>query len=274
MPFFRSLLLAFAVPVLLAAVQDQSKTASLEPELTEEEMKQFLRTAKVVRNKTTDKGITRPHRLTLDNGRLTHDAAFQSVDVTKTIERFENGTTEFGFRDTFHFNIAAYELARLLGLGDMMPVTVERTWAGKKGAMSWWLPTKMDEEERLKGKIEPPDSEAWNRQMYRKRVFAELVYDVDPNLTNLLIGENWEVYMIDFTRAFRLYEKVSNPKNLNHCDRQLLERLRLLNKNEIRRATNRHLRDAEIKALLKRRDKIVEYIERLVKEKGEGAVIY
>jgi hypothetical protein len=29
----------------------------------------------------------------------------------------------------------------------------------------------------------------WNNQMYKVRVFDQLVYDDDPNLTNVLIGQ-------------------------------------------------------------------------------------
>jgi hypothetical protein len=39
--------------------------------------------------------------------------------------------------------------------------------------------------------------------MYRIRVFDELVYDRDPNLTNVLIGEDWTVWRVDFSRAFQ-----------------------------------------------------------------------
>jgi hypothetical protein len=28
----------------------------------------------------------------------------------------------------------------LLGLEDMLPVCVERSWQGKPGSLSWWLP--------------------------------------------------------------------------------------------------------------------------------------
>ena len=37
-------------------------------------------------------------------------------------------------------NIAAYRLAELLGIDDMLPVYVERSWAGNPGSISWWLP--------------------------------------------------------------------------------------------------------------------------------------
>jgi len=35
------------------------------------------------------------------------------------------------------------------------------------------------------------------------RVFSQLVYDTDRNLGNVLISEDWHLWMIDFTRAFR-----------------------------------------------------------------------
>jgi hypothetical protein len=254
--------------------QDQTQATEVKPKLSEEEMRQFLLTAKVIKSKETSKGITRPRKLTLSDGKLTHDAGFQVIDEFKNVMKFDDGTIEINFQDTYHFNIAAYELAKLLGLESMMPVTVERKWEGKTGSLTWWLDTKMDEGERLSKNIHPPDIEAWNRQMYRKRVFAELVYDVDPNATNVLIGENWELYMIDFTRAFRLREDIAHPKDLEHCDRHLLEKLRQLDAAEIKRVTKPHLDEAKIKALMKRRDKIVALFEKLIKEKGEGEILY
>ncbi len=34
----------------------------------------------------------------------------------------------------------------------------------------------------------------WNKQMCLIRVFDELIYDTDPNLTNVRIGEDWTVW--------------------------------------------------------------------------------
>ena len=36
--------------------------------------------------------------------------------------------TELGFVDSYKYNIAAYRLAELLGIDDIMPVYVERNW--------------------------------------------------------------------------------------------------------------------------------------------------
>lgn len=263
-----------AVSAKLSLAQDNIKATEVNPKLSAAEMRQFLLTAKVIKSKGTSKGLTRPRRLTLSDGKITHDAGFQSIDEFRNVMKFDNGTTEINFQDTYRFNIAAYELAKLLGLESMMPVTVERKWEGKTGSLTWWLDVKMDEGERLSKKIHPPDIEAWNKQMYRKRVFAQLVCDVDPNVTNVLIGENWEIYMIDFTRAFRLRDDIAQPKDLERCDRQLLEKLRQLDAAEVRRVTKPHLDEAKIKALMKRRDKIVAVFEKLIQEKGEGEILY
>ena len=60
--------------------------------------------------------------------------------------------------------------------------------------------------------------------MYEVRVFDQLVYDDDPNLTNVLIGENFKIWRVDFSRAFRSYEDLRNSKDLVRCDRQLFEK--------------------------------------------------
>ena len=120
--------------------------------------------------------------------------------------------SEMNFVDSYKYNIAAYTLAEMLGIDDMLPVYVERKWKGEPGSLSWWLPVKMDEVERHRQKLTPPDPDAWNNQMYKIRVFDQLVYDSDANLTNVLIGEDWKIWRVDFTRAFRLQGKLRRPR--------------------------------------------------------------
>ena len=57
-------------------------TASDEPALTKEQIKQFLLTAKVVKSRQSNKGITNPWRLTLTDGTVTHDASFKPLTNT------------------------------------------------------------------------------------------------------------------------------------------------------------------------------------------------
>jgi len=247
--------------------------ASDEPTPTKEQIKQFLMNAKVVKSQDAKKGVTGTKRLTLSDGTITHDASFQDIDEHKFSKQLASGT-ELNFVDSYKYNIAAYGLAELLGMDDMLPVYVERKWEGKKGSLSWWLPVKMDEAERYKQKLTPPDPDAWNNQMYKIRVFDQLVSDNDPNLTNVLIGQNWQIWRADFSRAFRLNTDVKNSKDLVRCDRQLLEKLKALDGNTLTEKTNRYLTKDEVKAVMARRDKIVAQFQKLIAEKGENAVLY
>ena len=248
-------------------------TASDEPTLTKEQIKQFLLTAKVVKSEQAKKGITQTLRLTLSDGTVTHDASFQKVDEHKPRMELASGT-ELGFVDSYKYNIAAYQLAEMLGLDDMVPVYVERKWKGDPGSLSWWLPVKMDEKERVAQKIAVPDPDAWNNQMYRIRVLDQLVYDSDPNLTNVLITDDWKIWRIDFTRAFRLHKELKSASDLAHCDRQLFGKLKALNQDEVTEKTKHYLTKDEVKALMVRRDKIVEQFQKLITEKGENEVLY
>src|SRR5207253_4946335 len=126
--------------------------------------------------------------------------------------------------DSYKYNIAAYELAKILGL-NMVPPYIERSIGGSRGSLSWWIDNAMMESERYKKNIPIPDTDGWNQQMYAVRVFHELIYDMDPNLTNLLITKDWQLWIIDSTRAFRLNESIKQPKNLVQCDRRLLARM-------------------------------------------------
>ena len=106
------------------------------------------------------------------------------------------------------------------------------------------------------------------------RVFDELVYDTDANLTNVLIGEDWKIWRVDFTRAFRLSKELRDPKDLVRCDRQLFEKLKTLDGNQVAEQTKHYLNKDEVKAVIARRDKIVQQFEKLISEKGEKEVLY
>ncbi|MGZ4816007.1 MAG: hypothetical protein ACXVZV_11400 [Terriglobales bacterium] len=268
-----SLLLVFA---LALAAEQASIPPAWDANLTPEQIKTFLRTAKVVKEKESSKGITHPARLTLSDGTLTHDASFQTVDEHRPMLDIGNGQMEMNFVDSYKYNIAAYELASLVGLDDLVPVYVERNWQGKTGSLGWWLPVKMDEADRVAKKIQVPEDMRgkWNNQMYKIRVFDQLVYDSDPNMTNVLIGDDWKIWRVDFSRAFRLLKEPREYKNLDHCDRDLLQKLKALDANEFTERTKKYLTKSEITAVMARRDKIVQYIQKLIAEKGEAQVLY
>jgi hypothetical protein len=256
----------------------QTVAAAPAPQLTAEQIKDFLTNAKIIRSRTTSKGVTAPKRLTLTDGVITHDAVFQSVDDKQMVANLGGGgrqaKTELNFVDSYRYNLAAYALAELLGLDYMMPVYVERRWSGSTGSIGWWVPTLMDESDRLKKKIQPPNPSEWNNQMYRMRVFTALVRDTDRNLTNVLITPEWKVFMIDFTRGFRLQPELMYSKDLAKMDRVLWPKLQGLERSVVKTAVRDWLTNAEIDAMMKRRDLLVAHFNKLIADVGEEKVLY
>ncbi len=254
----------------LASTQ-QETTAS---PLRDHEKEEFLRTAEMGRTTRLDVGITRSERVTLDDGRLTHDAHIQTIDA------FRRGVTplrrsfEVDFQDSYKFNIAAYRLDRLINL-NMVPVSVERKIGRKKAAVTWWVDdVQMMELDRHEKQIQPPAPAAWNDQMFNVRVFNELVYNTDPNLGNLLITGDWQIRLIDFTRAFRRWTRLRAPGNLQpKIDRRVYEGLQGLDQETLTRVMDGVLTKPQIKSILARRDLILEYFDGEIAQKGEASVI-
>lgn len=232
----------------------------------------FLKTAKVVKQREIPVGVTVPSRATLADGAFRHDASIQTVDIKNPV--FQGGiTTEVNFRDAWQFNVAGYELAKLLKL-NMVPPYVERRVSGKDASVSWWIDDAMMEKDRYKKKIQPPNYTTWNEQMYAARVFHQLIADTDFNMTNVLITKDWRVWMIDFSRAFRMTKALPTPKDLTKIDRTLLANLRALTGDVLKDKLGRWLGKMEIDGLLARRDLIVQFFEKEVAAKGEAAVLY
>ena len=240
---------------------------------TPQEIATFMRAAKVTRARQLSTGVTRPLRLTLTDGTTTHDAVFQAIDQKQAVFVPQRGATEINFVDSWRYNVAAYGLAGAIGLDSMMPVTIEYEYRGRQGALSWFMESVMDERRRLKEKMTPPDVLAWNRDMYRMRIFSSLVRDTDRNLGNVLVSPAWRVIMVDFTRAFRLHP-VIDSKEIHQCERGLLARLEALTPESVTAAAGKYLTEGEAAAVMKRRDLIVAHIRSLIAERGEDKVLY
>ena len=261
----------FAV-LWLALVTAQAPTAPAAATLTCADMETFLKKAKMGRQRTIPTGVTVPSRATLDDGTLQHDAAIQTVDITKTTFATAKGT-ELNFRDAWQFNVAGYEIAKMLEL-NMVPPYVERVVSGKPASVSWWVGDTMMERDRVKQKLNPPDTERWNAEVLAGRAFHELIADTDVNMTNLLITKEWRVWLIDFSRAFRSSKTLQEPERLTAVDRKLLARMKALTTDDLRKKLNRWLSRDQIDAVIARRDLIVGIFEKQIASKGEATVVY
>ena len=134
--------------------------------LTGEAAESFLREAQVLNlSEYENKGITRPRRATLTNGKLTLMAVFKEVDEVYPKMTIGDRRVLVNLKDHYKHEVAAYELDKLLGLG-MVPPTVERRIWRKWGSLQMWVNGAMTEWERKEDEEQsPPDMAAWNNQM-------------------------------------------------------------------------------------------------------------
>jgi hypothetical protein len=248
--------------------REQAGTPSLLE--TRDEREAFLSKARVVTDAPTD---GRPSwRATLDDGTRRHDASVVTGDGS--------GPT----RRNYRFNVAAYELDKLLGLNLVVP-SVERAVNGRLASVIWWLDDfAMNELDRRRKGIDPPDSDRWGRQVQAVRVFDELISntyrDTAPPLylntvwDNLLITTDWTIWLTDHTGAFRTRQDLQDPDSLARCPRGVLGRLRMLNKALLRQVLARYLSAQQLDALEVRRVLLVKHFDHQIRRKGEASVLY
>lgn len=224
------------------------------------EYEEFLRTAPIQKLADIPIGVLRPNRGYFPPGGLAKSAA---------VKKLKPGLRQ-GYWESYKSEIAAYEVDRLLGM-DMVPVTVERRVDGELASAQLWAEDCRMQKE-LKGESSP-DTTRWNRQVFRHRVFDNLIANIDRNAGNLLIDKDWNLILIDHSRAFTSTQTLPFEKQMLKIDREFYERVKSLDEARLKERVGKWvLDDGWIRAILKRRDKIVQRFEALVKEKGEDAV--
>ncbi len=226
------------------------------------DQEQFLLNGRIEQVKGVRKGVTGTQRATLSDGALTHDASIQTIDESKA--RYETARRlEFNFRDYWGYNVAAYRLGVMLGM-DMIPPSVLRQYRSEKAAFTWWVDdVMMDEMERQKQKVSPPDMVPWNAQLHILRVFDELIANTDRNQGNMLIDSRWKLWLIDHSRAFRTSSDLQKPRSIRRCERTLLAKMKTLTLEDLQAQLNDYLTEHEIESILARRDKLVAHVEAL-----------
>src|SRR6185295_10719651 len=244
--------------MLLAAVFTFAPAPLLAADaVTWQQKEDFLTKAKIVQTKEAKKGVTGTSRLTLSDGTITHDASVQTIDESKQF--FLN---EIGFKDTYKFNIAAWKVARLIGLDDMVPPSVRRTFEGKAASYTWWVDdVMMDETERRSKNLQAPDQSTWQNENNIMQIFDQLIYNVDRNQTNILIDKNWHLWLIDHGRSFRTKKELKDPSVMKGIDRNMLAKMKLLDEPTLTKEFGRDVTKPEIEGLLARRDLIVKFFE-------------
>lgn len=221
------------------------------------QIEDYLRSAEVVGMEELSVGVTRPRRAKLAPGGLVEAMAFKPIKPGRYS----------GYWESYKSDIAAYELDKLLGLG-MIPPTVEKRVKGELGAAVMWLsPTKSFKDlggvPGQKGVSGPPGPKVapWTQQVTRAKMFDNLIGNLDPNLGNWLVDPEWNLFLIDHTRAF-----TSSPKlyhELVNIDAELWNKMKALDEPGLKTALGEWLDETAIKGILTRRTKMQEAIDKL-----------
>lgn len=259
-------------------------TVSLGSQFTPEELsehefwEEFLQTAQITDSKQFGgkEAVTEPWRLTLEKDGVTRHALWKNP----------SGRMK-GYVEGWRFEIAAYQMDKLLGL-NMVPPTVEVRFKGDRGSCQLWIYDTMSLKEKEEKNIPVPGGLTlvlWNRATYLQRAFDSLIANEDRHMGNILITEDWRIILIDHSRTFRATKKftsalmfgqkgIGGAKPMSSLPRAFVERLKALDTESITAATAGYLTDSEIAAILVRRDMILEEIDALIARLGESQVLY
>ncbi|UCC41261.1 MAG: hypothetical protein JSV96_07515 [Candidatus Aminicenantes bacterium] len=267
----------FIIFLFLLLAQIHTSSAQLTPkEITERpKWEEFLKTAEIVRHKDIGEGITRPIRLFLKAG------DFEGSGCWKNPSGIQQG-----YLEGWKYEIAAYEMDKLLEL-NMIPVTVEKRFNGKKGSLQLWVEDVISLLDILEKKIQFPKEKIdhYNKTKYIARAFDSLIANEDRTQQNMFYTKDWRLILIDHSRSFRSARKftkklmfgkngIRGVKLIRQLPKAFVENIKALNFDNIQKAVGPYLKKKEIEAILKRKKLLLKEIEEMIKEKGEENVLY
>ncbi len=251
----------------------QDSTGTPLPFHNDSEILEFLRTARVVTQKTVGVGVNEISKVLLEKDGVQLHGAFRKVSIFKHRINLSDGSFKNNFRDDCRFEVAAYRLSKLLGLDNVPPV-VKRKIGRDTGTLQVWVENTMMEKQRHSENLQAPRELPWTRQWQTVRLFDNLIDNDDRNEGNILIDSDWKVWMIDHTRSFTGTKKLRNPLLIRWCRRDLWEKLQELDREVLKQECKGVLSGGQIKALMARRDLLVQHIQKKIDEKGEGTVLF
>ena len=219
------------------------------------EFETFIATAPLDRFEEIPIGVTNPRRAFFKPGGLVESVAWKVLPTGRPK----------GYWESYKSEIAAFELDKLLGIG-MVPVAVEKRWKHEIAAAVLWVAPVNS----WKSVQALPKPEKWNRQAVIMKMFDNLICNKDRNLGNLLVDDDWNVYLIDHSRAF--IESKDLPVRMTRVDLEVWDRMLSLDEPTLAATLGKWIDGRARRALLARRDKMKVVIDGLVKTSGEDLI--
>jgi hypothetical protein len=235
------------------------------PSSSRELLERFLLRAPIVAvDKSLQLGRMSAWLVTLSDGKTIHQAFFKSVRRPRPAL----------MPDSYTYELAAYELDKLLGL-ELIPVTVKRQIDGRSGSLQEFLEGVETEKSRRQKNLQPPDVGAYQDKLDEITLLENLTCTPRQDLGDILIDKNtWRVWRVDFSEAFMPATELLPERLIRRASRRFTDALRAWNEAQVKQRLAPYLNTAEMEALFKRRQLILDQIDRLIKEKGEAAVLF
>ncbi len=237
-------------------------------EMSREAKEAFLKKARVVSMKDVGEGVTHPMKAVLEDGTTRMKAIFKTVDTRIKMPTRFGGETVEEYIDSYKYEIAAYELDKLLGL-NMLPVIVERKIEGKRGSLREWIEAVIPHYGHGQP---PPDVDRVQDEIHATWLFDYLIYNVDRHTHNVMFAPGWSPVLIDHSMVFTTFEKPFRP--MYRFPREVIDQLRALDEKTVKKALGRYLKRHQIKALMRRREIALKTVDQAVAEQGETAVFF
>ncbi len=215
----------------------------------------FITGAAIDRFEPIPVGVTRPRRAYFKAGGLAESVAWKVLPPGNLSGSWESYKSE----------IAAYELDKRLELG-MVPVAVEKRWKHERGAAILWLAPVCSWKEVQPGR----KPLKWHQQLRRMKMWDNLIGNNDRNLGNLLVDAEWNVFLIDHSRAFLTETKLHAP--MTQVDPELWSRMLSLDEAAVTAAIGPWADRSSRRAILTRRDKMKAAIDKMVLARGHDSV--
>ncbi len=238
-----------------------------------------LRTGEIIERKQMSRGVAKNLKLVLEfkDDRFEGPVRFRAVmRLINAAEKEKTGSPRMfvEYRDSHIFEAAAYELSEILGIG-RVPPTAMRVLNQVGSTVQIWMEGTTPEDIMLEeGRLRPPDRPSWWKQKGIMWVFDALIANTDRNQGNLLVDKDWNLWLIDHTRAFRETSVLFDVEHLELCERSLWRALQETDDETIRTRLGPYLTSAEMTKLFLRKQKLIKHFKKRIKKFGEEKVLY
>lgn len=223
--------------------------------IDQKEMEAFLRMATILTAIPDENlGRTEPWIIDLKDGEIERKGFFKHVNRCRPSAQ----------ADCYKYELAAYEMSKLLGLEIILPV-VERVIKARPGSLAMFLPSSWVSLKKInEGNTVIKEEEAFHINMLDILVFDNLCYtgleDEDLNEDIYVDPETGFVCRTDFSQGFAPAPALIPLREVTHCSDMLRQNLADLDDNAIRKAMKPFLNEQEIAALIVRKNMLLDVL--------------